>query len=129
MANTTPGTGHPEKRHAMVVLIHGLAAHRFVLRPIERHLATRGLRTVNWGYPSILRPIEAHSQNLRARLREIEQDATVAAVHLVAHSMGAIIARHALSVGSIGKLGRIVMLGPPNSGSRVWKAAGTLHLP
>jgi len=40
-----------------VVLIHGLAAGRWMLRPLERHLQACGYRTANWGYPSILRDI------------------------------------------------------------------------
>jgi len=104
--------------HKIVVLVHGLGAHRVVMWLMGQRLKQRGYRVVNWGYPSIRRNVEAHGQDLHRRLLELEQDPSVGEIHLVTHSMGGIVARTALTHGDLVKLHRMVMLCPPNRGSR-----------
>ena len=102
-----------------VVLVHGLAANRIVMRPLATRLAGHGYRTINWSYPSIRRDIERHASSLLSRLQQLDDDPSVAHVRLVTHSMGAIIARRALMQTRPDKLRSLVMLCPPNHGSRV----------
>lgn len=63
-----------------------------------------------------------HASRLVERLRKLNEDNRFDQVHIVAHSLGAIITRQALltmedSGERLEKLSRIVMLSPPNQGS------------
>ncbi len=105
--------------HDIIVLLHGLAAPRFIMTPLDRHLRRDGFQTLNWGYPSLRGKIEQHGQRLADQLREFERDPGIQTIGLVAHSMGGIVARTALLGQKWPKVSSLVMLGPPNRGSRV----------
>jgi pimeloyl-ACP methyl ester carboxylesterase len=111
-------------KRKVVVLVHGLGAHRLMMWLLGQRLSRRGYRVVNWGYRSIRRTIEAHGCDLQRDLRKLEQDATVDEFYLVTHSMGGIVGRTALALAaregrSFQNLHRMVMLAPPNRGSKV----------
>ena len=72
---------------------------------------------VNWGYRSLWSPIEQHGRQLAEMLRQRDAEAGQGQIHLVAHSMGGIISRLALEEYLPQRLGRIVMIAPPNRGS------------
>ena len=110
MDHVKPGTER-------VILLHGLAAHRVVMTRLARRLGRDGFEVHNWGYPSVRAPIARHASRLRSELEIWDQSLEVSRIHLVTHSMGSIITRCALSTFVPSKLGRIVMLGPPNGGS------------
>jgi len=63
--------------------------------------------------------IEAHAARLAAKARELDEDAAIERLHFVGHSMGAIVVRIALTVTRPRKLGRVVLLAPPNRGARL----------
>lgn len=100
-----------------VVLIHGLAGHRAVMWPLARHLHRAGFQTSRFGYRSFFHSIEAHANRLADKLAELEASSDVDSFHLVAHSMGSIVARQAILTRPSEKLRRIVMLAPPNQGT------------
>ena len=103
----------------LVVLLHGLGANRFVMSRIASVLRGAGYQVENIGYRSTRGSIDSHARQLQQRLRRWNDDADVGRIHLVTHSMGGIVTRRALCDERPAKLGRIVMMGPPNAGSHV----------
>lgn len=92
-----------------------------MMLPLARRLSQAGYEAIVWPYPSFRHTIEDHARNLHALLRSLDDQSDVRRIHLVTYSMGSIIARCALTAGRPAKLGRIVMIAPPNRGSR-WAA-------
>lgn len=109
----------------VVILIHGLGANGFVLMGLlAGRLRRAGYQTLIWSYPSFIRTIELHGERLQRRLAELDADPAVTRIHLVSHSMGGIVARYALILGRPARLGRFVMLAPPNKGARLATICG-----
>jgi pimeloyl-ACP methyl ester carboxylesterase len=102
-----------------VILVHGHAAPAVLLEPLRRALERQGFRAVNWSYRSLWGSIETHAANLTAKSKELDEDARVERLHFVGHSMGAIVVRRALAMARPRKLGRVVLLGPPNRGAKL----------
>src|SRR5262249_10359720 len=102
-----------------VLLVHGHGAPAVLLEPLRRALERQGFRAVNWRYDSLRGSIEIHATRLAATARAYNQDAAVARLHFVGHSMGAIVVRRALAIDQPRKLGRVVLLAPPNRGARL----------
>ncbi len=100
-----------------IVIIHGFGAHRWLMLPLARRMRQAGYETLNWGYHSLFGDIETHATRLRGDLEQLAQRTEVSRLHIVAHSMGALVVRQALLGGRLEKLQRIVLLCPPNRGS------------
>jgi pimeloyl-ACP methyl ester carboxylesterase len=108
---------HSERQ--LVVLVHGLAANRLIMRSLATSLGKAFAATLNWGYQSLWSPIERHSRELAALLRQLDQGREHDRIHLVTHSMGSIIGRLALAEYLPERFGRFVMIAPPNRGSHI----------
>jgi pimeloyl-ACP methyl ester carboxylesterase len=120
-----PGESSVHAREC-VSLVHGFLANKYMLSVLGRRLRTRGYLTNAWGYWNMGCSLLVHAERFARELETLDADPRIDTIHLVTHSMGCIIGRAALDRFMPRKMGRFVMLAPPNHGSFVATAtAGT----
>lgn len=118
---------HGDAKH-LVVFVHGIFASSGVFRPMAFALAKEGLapRQVHFDYTPV-GSIEGHAR----RLATVIQDARVPGpVVIVAHSLGGLIARHAVQHLGL-RIDALVTMGTPHLGTSIarpwpWRLAREL---
>jgi triacylglycerol lipase len=103
----------------LVYLLHGFAGLPLWMHRLARFLRRQNYMVRAWGYSSVRTTIAQHTTALRRDLAGALADSQFQRLHFITHSAGSIIVRNLLREACPRKLGRVVMLAPPNSGSHI----------
>jgi pimeloyl-ACP methyl ester carboxylesterase len=107
-----------------VVLLHGLLMRRPALVPMALRLRRRGFSPQLFGYSTLMADPDVATEALAARLRALAPGP----VHLLAHSLGGLIALETLRRHPGLPAGRVVCLGSPIAGSAAARGLETRGL-
>lgn len=106
-----------------LIILHGLGRTKLSMLPLVWSAQSAGYDVTNYGYPSRRFTITEQATKLHEFLKERYPPETE--LNFVAHSMGNIVFRKMAEVyPGEHKIGRVVMLGPPNHGAEI---ADKLH--
>lgn len=114
----------PQDQATVVVLVHGLARTAGCWLPMGEWVQREtGWQVIDFHYASTRRSVADHAAALRQVLDGLGPE--VRTIHFVTHSLGGIVVRryfgdlHREGLPADPRLGRLVMIGPPNQGSRI----------
>lgn len=107
-----------------VIVLHGLCRSWKSMSPMANHLETKGYQVVNFHYASTRKEVSDHARQLRSVINGLPKEVTE--INFVGHSLGNIVVRHYVADCNKSdtfeldkRINRMVMLGPPNQGSRM----------
>lgn len=124
----------PDPPQKVVVCMHGLMrTHRSFSSLAKRIDKETTSTAILFGYSSTRAPVFSHAEALRGLIEGLPGEPQI---DLVGHSMGNIVARHAIAdwqndgdpTHVLDRLHRFVMQGPPNQGAQIAKRLQSMNL-
>jgi len=104
-----------------VYCLHGFLRSSKSMEKMGHAFRQEGMIVYNWGYPSRAKSVEEHADDLVRDLRATANRYPEEPIHFVTHSLGGLIIRAAHNHPDFpeeAKMGKAVLLAPPNQGSR-----------
>ena len=85
--------------------------------PLTKFLGQQGYECINILYPSREQSLEELTDYVEDKIQNAPEYSADKTLNFVTHSMGGLIARYYIATHKPENLGKVVMLGPPNTGS------------
>lgn len=101
----------------LVILLHGILRSKYDMLPLSHYLRRKGYDTINILYPSRSKSLEDLTEFVHEEIVSNAFYTPEKTMNFVAHSMGGLISRYYISTRRPAHLGKVVMLGSPNTGS------------
>ena len=108
---------HEQEKKELVILLHGILRSKMDMLFLNQFFKKKGYNTLNILYPSREERLEGLSDFVKNEIENSPHYDKDTTINFVTHSMGGLISRYYIAREKPKNLGKVVMLGPPNTGS------------